>query len=87
MNYHHSEIENLKPAHIQGQINKYIFTQADVSQKYLIKLKNFRRAIEGVKFAGMMNHGHQEQKILNSASSDTTNQPDDMIRFFDLLDV
>lgn len=26
MNYHHSEIDNLRPAHVQGQINKYIFT-------------------------------------------------------------
>jgi hypothetical protein len=50
MNYHHSEIESLKLKEVQGQINKYIFTQAEVGNQYRIKLKNLRRAIEGVKF-------------------------------------
>lgn len=57
MNYSHSEIESLKPKNIQGQINRYIFTQSDAENQYKIKLKNFRRAIEGVKFGGMINHG------------------------------
>ena len=31
IHYHHYEIENLQPKKIQGQINKYIFTQTDVA--------------------------------------------------------
>ena len=84
MNYNHTEIEGLRPKNIQGQINRFIFNQSDVGNQYKIQLKNFRRALEGVKFAGMMNHGWDRK---NSSSSDTACNPDDMIRFFDLLDV
>jgi len=30
MNYHHSEIEDLKLKEVHGKINKYIFTQAEL---------------------------------------------------------
>ena len=82
MNYHHSEIEDLKLKEVDGQINKYIFTQTDIDRHYKIKLKNLRRALEGVKFFGSHNMVQYEGK--SQASSDRQLP---MINFFSGMDI
>ena len=91
MTYHHSEIEDIskKPRHILGQINKYVFTQVNADNQYKIKLKNFRRAIEGVRFNGNFNmcQYDKDPKSISSKTSKNSDQKASMIQFFDELDV
>lgn len=85
MNYHHSEIDDLKMKEVYGKINKYIFMQADIGNQYKIKLKNLRRAIEGVKFFGNHNMCQMSDQKTSFMSDSTIKEP--IIQFFNSMDI